>query len=64
MNETTSMPKSIPRVVLDKVRLLSASEIILQCSYSRRVPNKSISHELNNVFICSCCFIHGKQVYI
>ena len=47
MNGTTSMPKSIPRLVLEKVRLLSISESILQCSYSRKVPNKSPSHELN-----------------
>ena len=51
MNGTTSVPKSVPHLVLDKVRLLSVSESFLQCSYSRKVPNKSLSHELNSVFI-------------
>ena len=46
MKETTSVPMSVPCLVLDKVGLLSVSESIVQCSYSRKVPNKSLSHEL------------------
>ena len=34
VNRTTSMPMSVPCLVLDKVRLLSISESILQCFYS------------------------------
>ena len=70
MNGTTSVPKSVPSLVLDKVRLLSVSENNLQyCSI--KVANKSLSEELNNVLfvvvvvetnrckliiqLCNCC---------
>ena len=42
------MPKSVPGLMLDKVRLLSVSENNLQ-SCSIKVPNKSLAQELNNV---------------
>ena len=38
MNGTTSMPKSVPRLVLDKVRQVSVSLDQLQCP--QLVPNK------------------------
>ena len=45
------MPKSVPRLVVDKVKLLRSSEMILVQSilFDIKVPNKSISQELNNV---------------
>ena len=52
MNGTPSVPKSVPRLVLDKVRLVFVSENNLQSPCSiKKVPNKSLSQELNNVFI-------------
>ena len=46
-NGTTSVPKFIPRLILDKVRLLFSFEIFY--SSQIKVPNKSLSQELNNV---------------
>ena len=46
-NGTTSMPKSVPHLILDKVRLLFSSEMF--CSSQIKVHNKSFSRELNNV---------------
>ena len=56
-NGTTSVPKSIPRLVVDKVKLLFSSELFLSHSIliGIKVPNKSLSQELNNVLFCSCC---------
>ena len=49
-NGTTSMPKSVSRLVVDKVKLLFSSEMFLFQSilFDIRVPNKSLSQELNN----------------
>ena len=54
---TTSVPKSVPRLVVDKVKLLFSSEMFLFQSilFDIKVPNKSPSQELNNVLFCSCC---------
>ena len=50
MNGTTSMPKSVPRLMLDKVRLMCSdlrySTPIFMSEI--KVPNKSLSHKLNN----------------
>ena len=45
------MPKSVPRLVVDKVKLLYSSEMFLIQSIllDIKVPNKSLSQELNNV---------------
>ena len=73
-NGTTSVPKSIPRFVVDKVKLLYSSQMFLIQSilffflfyqantlppshhgwtqsilFDIKVPNKSLSQELNNV---------------
>ena len=50
-NGTTSVPMSIPRLVVDKVKLLFSSEMFLIQSilFDIKVPNKSLSQELNNV---------------
>ena len=45
-NGTTRVPNSVPRLVLDKVRLLY-SEMFR--SSQVKVPYKSLSQELNNV---------------
>ena len=44
-------------LVVDKVKLLYLSEIFLIQSilFDIKVPNKSLSQELNNVLFCSCC---------
>ena len=52
-NRPTSVPKSVPRLILDKVRLLFSSEMFY--SSQIKVSNKSLSHELNNVLFYSCC---------
>ena len=46
MNGTTSVPKSILCLVLDKVRQVSVP--VDQLQYPQLVPNKSLSQELNN----------------
>ena len=54
-NGTTSVPKSIPRLVVDKVKLLFSSEMFLIQSilFDIKVPNKSLLQELNNVLMRS-----------
>ena len=56
-SSTTSVPKSIPRFVLDKVRFyVPIWGFYLQFFMFRmKVPNKSLSQELNSVLFCSCC---------
>ena len=49
------MPKSIPRLVMDKVRQVLVSEVLHSNVLVQNVPNKSLSQELNNVLFCSCC---------
>ena len=51
------MPKSITRLVVDKVKLLYLSEMFLIQSilFDIKVSNKSLLKELNNVLFCSCC---------
>ena len=49
------MPKSVPRLVLDKVRQVLISEVLNSNVLVQNVPNKSLSQELNNVLFCSCC---------
>ena len=46
------MPKSIHRYALDKVRQVLVSEVCYSNVFMSRikVPNKSLSGELNNVF--------------
>ena len=51
MNRTTSGPKSVLRLMLDKVILMCSD---LRCPtpvsmFEIKVPNKSLSHELNSV---------------
>ena len=43
------MPKSVPHLVVDKVRQMLESEILYSNVYVQLVPNKSLSQELNNV---------------
>ena len=43
------MPKSIPRLVLDKIRLLIVSVVFYSNVYVQLVPNKSHSQLSNNV---------------
>ena len=43
------MPKSVPRLVLDKVKLVFESVAFISSVYVQKVPNKSLSQELNNV---------------
>ena len=52
------MLKSVPSLVVDKVKLLYSSEMFLIQSilFDIKVPNKSLSQELNNVLFCSCCY--------
>ena len=47
-NGTTSMPMSVPRLVVDKVKLLFLSEMFLIQSilFDIKVHNKSLSQEL------------------
>ena len=54
-NRTTSVPKSVPRLVVDKVKLLFSSELFLiqLILIDIKVPNKSLSQELNNVLMRS-----------
>ena len=52
MNGTTSVPKSILRYSVDKVRQESESEVCCStASYVQKVPNKSLSHELNSLLL-------------
>ena len=53
LNGTTSVPKSVPRLVVDKVKLLFLSEMFLIQSilFDIKVPIKILSQELNNVLI-------------
>ena len=63
-NGTTCMPKSIPRYVVDKVRFV-CSDLRYSAPMSMseiKVPNKSLSHELNNVLFCRCCCCTDKQM--
>ena len=48
-NGTTSVPKSVPRLLVDKVRIIHICGFWLQFLCSIKVPNKSLSQELNNV---------------
>ena len=50
-NGTTSMPKSVPRLVLDKVRLVFVSEVVHSNVLVQNVPNKSLSQELNIIHL-------------
>ena len=43
------MPKSFPRLVVDKVRLVFISVVFISSVNVQKVPNKSLSQELNNV---------------
>ena len=43
------MPKFVPCLVVDKVRLVFVSVIFYSSVYVQQVPNKSHSQELNNV---------------
>ena len=56
MNGTTSVHKSVPRFVLDKVRQVSKSEVLYSYVLIQNVSNKSLSQELNNFFILCCCY--------
>ena len=58
------MPKSVPRLVVDKVKLLYSSEMFLIQSilFDIKVPNKSLSQDLNNVLFCSCCCKDGQML--
>ena len=56
------MPKSVPRLVLDKVRQVLVSVVLNSNVLVLIVPNKSISQELNNVLFCSCC-CKDEQMY-
>ena len=48
------MPKSVPHLVLDKVRQVLVSEVLNSNVYVQLVSNKSHSQELNNViFLCA-----------
>ena len=49
------MPKSVPHLVLDKVRQVFVSEVLNSNVLVQSVPNKSLSRELNNVLFCSSC---------
>ena len=49
------MTKSIPLLVLDKVRQVLESEVLYSNVLVKNVTNKSLSQESNNVLFCSCC---------
>ena len=49
------MPKSVPCLVLDKVRQVLESEVVNSNVLVLNVPNKNLSQDLNNVLFCSCC---------
>ena len=52
-NGTISMPKSVPCLLVDKVKLLFSSEMFLIQSilFDIKVPDKSLTQELNNVIL-------------
>ena len=52
-NGTTSMPKSVPSLIVDKVKLLYSSEMFLIQSilFYIKVPNKSLSQELKMFYL-------------
>ena len=43
------MPESVPRLVVDKVKLVLVSVVFISSVYVQQVPNKSQSQELINV---------------
>ena len=45
------MPKSIPRLIVYKVRLVIVSVVFISIVYVQQVPNKSHSQELNKNFL-------------
>ena len=45
-NGITNLPKSVPRLVLDKVRQVLVSEVLNSNVLVQNVPNKSLSQEL------------------
>ena len=49
------MPKSVPCIVLNKVKQVLITEVLNSNVLVQNVPNKSLSQELNNVLFCSCC---------
>ena len=61
------MPKSVPRLLVDKVKLVFFSEVFYSNVYVQQVPNKSHSLELNKVLFvvdvvvqmnrCSLCHL-------
>ena len=46
-NGITNLPKSVPRLVLDKVRQVLVSEVLNSNVLVQNVPNKSLSQELS-----------------
>ena len=63
-NGTTSVPYSVPHLVVDKVRLVLVSVVFISSVYVQQVPNKSHSQESNNVLFVvvvqmyGCSFCH------
>ena len=56
------MPKSIPHLVLGKVRQVLVTEVPNSDVLVQNVHNKSLSQELNTVLFCS--FVNGMDVTI
>ena len=60
-NGTTSVPKSVPRSLVDKVRIIRICGFWLQFLCSIKVPNKSLSQELNN-FLKVFLLVSNKNI--
>ena len=55
------LPKSVPRLVLEKVRQVFVSEVVNSNVLVLNVPNKSLSQELKNVlFVVVICVIKSN----
>ena len=54
---TTSEPKSIPRLVLDKVKQVLVTEVLNSNFFVQNVPNKSLSQEINKFWQVSDKFL-------
>ena len=60
-NGTTSVSKSVPRLVLDKARQVLVSVDQLQYPCSTSSPKKSFTR-VKQYFICSCCSLDEQML--